>query len=73
MITGACQEPCPSGYVRNLSTQQCEIVCSAPLVRTTANTCDCPDPLTLIEGNVCIGRDDKDRGGYCESPSKTGL
>jgi len=68
--TGACQEPCPADQVRNLSTMQCEMVCDAPLIRTDANVCDCPDPLTLIDGNTCIGRDDKELGGNCsQGPS----
>jgi len=71
--TGACLEPCPSGYVRNLSTMQCEIVCDSPLIRTPANTCDCPNPLTLIDGNACIGQDDKEMGDRCEASSRIDL
>lgn len=63
--TGTCLEPCPADQVRNPSTMQCEVQCTSPLVRTASNTCDCPDPLTLIDGNTCIGRDDKDRGESC--------
>lgn len=64
--TGACLGPCPADQVRNLSTIQCEVVCDAPLIRTGANVCDCPDPLILIDGNTCIGRDGKDRGESCQ-------
>jgi hypothetical protein len=69
--TGACLEPCPSGYIRNLSTMQCDIVCDSPLISIPANTCDCPNPLTLIEGNTCIGHDDKEMGDRCEISPKT--
>lgn len=70
--TSACLAPCPAGQVRNMSTMQCEIACQAPLIRTDANTCDCPNPLTLIDGNTCIGREDKDLGEQsCQQPESS--